>query len=94
MKIYVYDIDFEIRYNLSKISSTELELSRYSKGFLGGTVVKTPPANARDARDASLIVGSGRYPWMRACNPFQYSCLENSMDRGASGATVYRIATS
>ena len=40
MKIYVHDVDFRIRYNLSKISSTELELSRYSKGFPGDTVVK------------------------------------------------------
>ena len=91
MKIYVYDVDFESRYNLSKISSTELQLSRYSKGFSGDTVVNTPPANARDARDAGLIIGSGRYPWRRACNPLQYSCLENSMDRGAWRGTVHGL---
>ena len=28
------------------------------------------------------------------CNPFQYSCMENSMDRGAWRATVHRIAKS
>ena len=27
-------------------------------------------------------------------NPFQYSCLENSMDRGALRATVYEIRKS
>ena len=31
-------------------------------GFPGGTVVKNPPANTGDARDASLIPGSGRSP--------------------------------
>ena len=30
------------------------------RGFPGGTVVKNPPANAEDARDAGLIPGSGR----------------------------------
>ena len=31
-------------------------------GFPGGTVVKNPPANTGDARDASLIPGLGRSP--------------------------------
>ena len=46
-------------------------------------VVKNLPASARDARDTSLIPGSGRSPGVGNGNPFQYSCLENSMDRGA-----------
>ena len=32
--------------------------------------------------------------WRRACNPFQYSCLENPMDRGAWRATVHRVTKS
>ena len=32
------------------------------RGFPGDTVVKNPPANAEDARDAGLIPGSGRSP--------------------------------
>ena len=32
-------------------------------------VVKNQPANAGDVRDASLIPGSGRFPWRRACQP-------------------------
>ena len=39
--------------------------------------------NARDARDAGSIPGSGRSPGEGNGNPLQYSCLENSMDRGA-----------
>ena len=46
-------------------------------------MVKNLPANAGDARDVGLIPGSGRSPGERNGNPLQYSCLENSMDRGA-----------
>ena len=46
-------------------------------------VVKNPPANAGDIRDMSSIPGWGRYPGEGNGNPLQYSCLENSMDRGA-----------
>ena len=35
------------------------------------------------ARDTGLIPGSRRYPGVENDNPFQYSCLENAMDRGA-----------
>ena len=40
------------------------------------------PANAEDARDTSSILGSGRSPVVGNGNLLQYSCLENSMDRG------------
>ena len=43
-------------------------------GFLGGSVVKNPPANAGDT---SSIPGSGRSSGGRNGNPLQYSCLEN-----------------
>ena len=43
-------------------------------------LVKNPPANAGDARDVGSIPGSGRSPGAGNGNPFQYSCLENSMD--------------
>ena len=46
-------------------------------------MVKNPPANAGDVRDAGLIPGSGRSPGEGNGNPLQYSCLENPMDRGA-----------
>ena len=51
-------------------------------------VVKNPLANAGDVRDAGLIPGSGRSPGGGPGNPFQYSCLENPMDRGTWWATV------
>ena len=46
-------------------------------GFPGGSVVKNPPANAGDAGDVGLILGSGRSPGGGNGNPLQYSCLEN-----------------
>ena len=52
-------------------------------GFPGGSVVKNPPANAGDVGDVCSIPGSGRSPGGGNGNPLQYSCLENSMDRGA-----------
>ena len=58
-------------------------------GFPGGSVVKNPPANARDA---GLIPRSGRSPGEGNGNPLQYSCLKNSMDRGAGQATVHGVA--
>ena len=47
-------------------------------GFLGGSMVKNPPANAVDRRDTSSIPGSGRSPGGGHGNPLQYSCLENA----------------
>ena len=58
-------------------------------GFLGGTVVKNPPANARDIRDMDLILGSGRSPGEESDHSLQYSCLEKGMDREAWWATVH-----
>ena len=60
-------------------------------GFPGGSVVKNPPANARDV---SSIPESGGSPGVGNGNPLQYSCLENSMDRGAWRATVHGVAKS
>ena len=51
--------------------------------LLGGTSGKEPLANARDIRDMGSIPGLGRSPGEGHGNLFQYSCLENPMDRGA-----------
>ena len=57
-------------------------------------VVKNLPANGGDARDEGSIPGSGRSPGVGNGNPLQYSCLKNSMDRGALQAVVHRGAES
>ena len=57
-------------------------------------VVKNPPDNAEDKRDPGSISGLGRSPGEGHSNPLQHSCQENSMDRGAWGATVPGVAKS
>ena len=44
-------------------------------------MVKKPSAKAGDVRDARLIPGLGDPLGGGHCNPLQYSCLENPMDR-------------
>ena len=57
-------------------------------------MVKNLPANAGETRDVVLIPERGRSPGEVNGNSLQYSCLENSMDRGAWWATVHRVAKS
>ena len=49
----------------------------------GGVVVKKLSANTGVSKDMDLILGSGRPPRVVNGNPLQYSCLQNSTDRGA-----------
>ena len=48
-------------------------------GFSGGSDGKQ---SACDVEDLGLIPGLGRSPGEGNGNPLQYSCLENSMNRG------------
>ena len=57
-------------------------------------MVKNPPANARDIREAGLIPGSERSPGGGHGNPLHYSVLENPIDRGAWWATVQGLEES
>ena len=63
-------------------------------GFPGGSVGKESACNAGDARVVGSIPGSGRFPGGWHGNPLQYSCLENSMNKGAWRATIYGDAKS
>ena len=65
-----------------------------SSGSPGGIVVKNPPASAGDARAAGFIPASERVPRVENGIPLQYSCLENSMDRGAQWAAVPGVTKS
>ena len=58
-------------------------------GFLGGSDGKESTSNEGDI---SLIPGLGRSPGEENGNPLQYSCLKNSMDRGAWWAAVHEVA--
>ena len=57
-------------------------------------VVKDQSANAGDIRDTSYIPRQERSPAGGHGNSFQYSCLENPMDRGARWATVQGVTES
>ena len=60
-------------------------------GFPGGSDGKESACNARDQ---GSNLGLGRYPGEGNGIPLQYSCLKNSMDRGAWRATVHGVAES
>ena len=63
-------------------------------GFPGGSVMKESACNAGDSRDAGSILGLRRSPGEGNGNRLQYSCLENSMGRGAWRAAVPGVSRS
>ena len=69
-------VSHRVRHPLKRLSKQQVNHS----GFPGGSVTKNPPTNAGD-------VGStrdpGRSPGEGNGTPLQYSCQENSTDRGA-----------
>ena len=65
---------------------------KLSRGFPSDSGVKTPPANSGNVRHTWSIRGSGRSPGEGNGSPFQYSCLENPMDRGAWWTTIHGMA--
>ena len=64
----MYNIAIKYFYNLYSIKGDDV-------------VIKNPPTNEEDAGDMVSIPGLGRSPGGENGNPFQYSYLENSMDR-------------
>ena len=87
-------------------SATNIYICMYIWGFLGGSVVKNPPANAGDIRDPVSIPGLGRSPGEGNGNLLQnsyshtpvfllpYSSMGNPMDRGAWQRTVHGVTES
>ena len=73
---YVYGINKY--YSLSRASQVAL-------------VVKNLPADALGI-DVGSVSGLGRFPGEGHCNPLQYSCLKNSMDKGAWHVVVHGVA--
>ena len=65
---------------LPETLNSNLILDMVRKGFPGGSDGKVSACNAGDP---GLIPGSGSSPGKGNGKPLQYSCLENSMDRGA-----------
>ena len=80
--------------HLSEPVSSFIKAHKTSTGFPGGSVVENLPANEGDTGHLGLIPGSGRSPGGGNGDPFQYSCLENPMDRGAWWDTVHGVTES
>ena len=68
-----------------------LDSNTHLTGFPGGSGGNE---SARNAGNPGLIPGSGRSAGEGNGYPLQYSCLENSMDRGAYQAKVHGITKS
>ena len=71
--------------NIFKMKYGSNGLPRWSSG-------KESTCNEGDRGDGGSIPGSGRSPGEENGNPFPYSCLGNSMERGAWRALVYGVA--
>ena len=73
---------------------SDLSTHAVQTGFAGGSEGKEPACSAGDTGDMGVTSGWGRSPGGRIGNPLWYSCLENSMDRGAWRAAVHKVTKS
>ena len=82
--------------NMGDTKSRVIYMSLENKfwAFQVALEVKNPHANAGDLRDKGSIPGLGRSPGESHGNPLQYSCLENSTDRGGWQAIVHKVTKS
>ena len=79
-------------WNCKELDTTEqLNNNNKDTGVPGGSGIRNPPANEGDA---GSIPGLGRSSGEGNGNPLQYSCLENSIDRGAWKAMVHGVTKS
>ena len=80
-----------------KLLQSYMSIVSQLKGFPGSSVSKEPACKAGDClqyKRPSSIPGSGSSPGEENGNPLQYSCLENSMDRGTWWAIGHGLAKS
>ena len=86
------NLKISLTYNCSGTHYISLNCMTWSDiGFPGGSDGKESACNARDP---GSIPESGRSTGEGNGYPLQYSCLENSMDRGAWQVTVLRVTKS
>ena len=88
--LYTFDT-FETK---SQSNEKFMDFIRTLKGLPWLLSDKGSACDAGDSGDTGLIPGLGRSPGGGHGNPLQYSCLENTMDRGAWWATVQRVTES
>ena len=63
-------------------------------GFPGGTTGKEPTCQCRRHKSLGFNPCVGKIPWGGHSNSLQYSCLENSMDRGVWRASIHKVSKS
>ena len=73
-----------------EVAKSQTQLSDFFTFMTNGAsqvvlVIKNPPANVGEIKDAGSISGLGRSPGGGYGNPLQYPCLENPINKGASG---------
>ena len=76
------------------LTYTYIQIHTHTQASQMVLVVQNLPADAGDIRDTGSVPGLGRSPGEGNDNPLQYSCLENSMDRGVWRAIVHGVAKS
>ena len=60
--------------------------------FWGASLVAQMVKNLPAMQETRFDPWVGRFPWSRKCNPLQYSCLFNPMDRGTWQVSVHMVA--
>ena len=85
--------------SLARMSPTALSMVRDWSGRIGDLPgnsdgKKKKKKSACNVGNQGSVLGSGRSPGEGNSNPFQYSCLENPMDRGVWRATVHGVTRS
>ena len=73
---------------------TKIYVTFVIKGFPDSSVGKEPTCLGRRRKRFQFRLWVGKIPWRGHGDPLQYSCLEDSMDRGAWWAVVHGIAKS
>ena len=78
----------------TEVTTLKSLFSCHFMGFPGGSRRKETTCQCRRCKRRGFDPGLERFPGESHGNPLQYSCLENSMDRGAWWATVHRVTQS
>ena len=88
------NISVNIYYISSRNTNTHIAKNTRKKGFPGGTCGKEPTCQSRRHKRCGIDPWVRKIPGGRHCDPLQYSCLENPMDREAWKDTVHVVPKS
>ena len=90
----IYSRSENERCSLSFSALNIVRLLCFRASLVAQRLKRLPAMRETRVRSLGPVPGLGRSPGEGNGNPLQYSCLENSMDRGAWRATVYGVAKS